>query len=94
MTRDESVIEEKRVALESLCAALAADDPEVAGRVRAAGMRSLDCAREFCEDGAAKAYTDMLAEAPRSLAVYRHVAFELIDLERTGDAAEIAAEAV
>jgi tetratricopeptide (TPR) repeat protein len=93
LTLDESVLEEKRVELESLCSALAADDLEGAGRVWVAGLRALDCAREFCEDGAAEAYTDMLGEAPRSLAVHRHVAFELTDLERTGDAAEIAAEA-
>lgn len=91
LTQD--ALDEMKGDLDGLCAALAADDPEAAEGVRAAGLRAVARVEDYDEDGAAHAYTDMLEEAPDSLAVHRHVALELIGIGRTGDAAEIAAEA-
>lgn len=92
MLTQEALVE-KRGELDGLCAALGADDPAAAEGVRSAGQRAIACVEDYDEDGAAQAYLDMLGEAPDSLAVHRHVAYQLIGLERTGDALEIAAEA-
>ena len=63
-----------------------------AEKVRDAGRRAVTLEHEGCEYEAGEQYLRMADQARGSVPIYRYVALKLVDMERCGDALELADE--
>jgi tetratricopeptide (TPR) repeat protein len=78
--------------IDKLAGLIARADPAASEDVRAAGRRALTLEHEGDEYEAGEQYLRMVEPSRGSVPVYRHAAFKLIEMERCGDALELADE--
>lgn len=79
--------------IDEVAAPVSCTDPAAVEEVRAAGRLAVTLEHEGDEYAAGEQYLEMVEPSRGSVPVYRYAALKLIELERCGDALELADEA-
>ena len=87
-----SDLEDELKEVDELADLIARTDPAAAEAVRAAGRRAVTLEHEGYECEAGEQYLRMVGPARGSVPIYRHAALKLVEMERCGDALELADE--